>query len=209
MLHHNRICALYVLPPPSIVDFIKSRFGVTACENAHLVPCERNDWFKGNGMDQFCLTYDATINDVANGVALRADVRACLDRHSFVFFPRGDGTFVSYVIKNEKDYAQLLHRRSINIHERVAEEFLYARFAYTVIHLVSPSWDEPHLSVPIPLSGLAARPVTPRTGPSAGTAGKIEESTSSTLSRIWFHSRISSSRSGCTYGRSSCSTTSR
>ena len=33
------------------------------------------------------------------------------------------------------DYTELLHRRLATIHPSVAVEFLYARFAYTIIHL--------------------------------------------------------------------------
>ena len=36
-------------------------------------------------------------------------------------------------------YTELLHRRLVTIHPSVAVEFLYARFAYTVIHLYRPN----------------------------------------------------------------------
>ena len=109
---------------------------IIACENARLVPKEQAGWFNYNKMSQYNRRGVLTgINDVANGVCLRSDVHDCLNRHGFVFFPTNEGKFVAYIIGNlEDDYAVLLHRRPVMIHERVAEEFIYARFAYAFIN---------------------------------------------------------------------------
>lgn len=76
----------------------------------------------------------ASINDSANGITLRSDIHCCLDRHSFVLFPVGDEKFMTYVVRGtEVDYAGLFHRRLVTIPTRVADEFVYARFAYCII----------------------------------------------------------------------------
>lgn len=74
------------------------------------------------------------LNDIANGVCLRADIHRCLDRAGFIFFPI-DTQFVAYVIRLEPDYAEWYHRTPAHIHERVSIPFLYARFAYNIISI--------------------------------------------------------------------------
>ncbi|KAI0762412.1 hypothetical protein C8Q74DRAFT_1318894 [Fomes fomentarius] len=118
-------------------------------KNARLVPRDQLDWFLGNNMDQFSLSRNLSINDVANGVTLRSDVRACMDRHNFVFYPTEGGRYVAY--------AQLLHRRLVFMHPRVATQFLYARFAYNIKHLLYPNLATLGRSFPIPKSVLDMR----------------------------------------------------
>ncbi|KAI0071911.1 hypothetical protein K474DRAFT_1712070 [Panus rudis PR-1116 ss-1] len=55
----------------------------------------------------------AGIDDVANGVTLRNDAYAFLDANGFVFYPPAPG---------------------VDMHPHVSEQFLYARFAYTIIN---------------------------------------------------------------------------
>ncbi|KAH9935658.1 uncharacterized protein B0H18DRAFT_419849 [Fomitopsis serialis] len=119
---------------------ILSGFGqASSCDNAHLVPKEQAVWFTFNRMKVHNIRPEiVTPNDVANGICLRADIRLCLDRHAFVFFPDGSD-FVAYFIKVEDDYAEWFHRTAAQIHERVAVQFLYARFAFNVINLVDTS----------------------------------------------------------------------
>ncbi|KAH9931357.1 uncharacterized protein B0H18DRAFT_991367 [Fomitopsis serialis] len=104
----------------------------SSCDNARLVPREHAFWFAENEMRAYSFGGTATPNDSANGVCLRADIRRCLDRQGFVFFPAGS-QFVAYFIKGEPDYAEWYHRTAARIHERVPVQFLYARFAFNVI----------------------------------------------------------------------------
>ena len=94
------------------------------------------------------------INDVANLVTLRADVHCCLDDHIFVLYPLQGNTYLAYVLRRGfSDYAELLHRRPVTLPQRVSAEFVYARFAYTVINLLQSScFDE----FPIPDEVLLA-----------------------------------------------------
>ncbi|TBU27572.1 hypothetical protein BD309DRAFT_604981 [Dichomitus squalens] len=109
-----------------------------SCENARLVPQDQGDWFYANDMSDYNLAGHRTgVNDVANGVTLRSDVHRCLDRHSFVFYPVDGGRFAAYFVRRgDAEYAELFHRRPVDMPIRVSDQFLYARFAYTVINLL-------------------------------------------------------------------------
>ena len=114
-----------------------------------MVPREYEQWFFVNEMHRFSRgRFWTGINDVANGVTLRADVHACFDRDAFVFYPLVDDVeiqdtpsavsprYVAFVIDaQERCYIPLLHRREVYMHERVSEEFLLARFALAIISL--------------------------------------------------------------------------
>lgn len=108
-------------------------------------------------MDQFSIFPSADINDVANGVTLRSDVHAYIDQYGFVFYPTDQGRYVAYVVGRQLDYAKLFHRRLVAMHPRVAIQFLYARFAYNVIHLIRRRWAIPSRSFPIPKEVLEVR----------------------------------------------------
>ncbi|TBU24930.1 hypothetical protein BD311DRAFT_670717 [Dichomitus squalens] len=102
----------------------------SSCETAHLVPQDQKNWLAANGM---------------NVITLRRDVRYCLEGHVFVFCPVDHHTFLTYVLREGvPDYAELLHRRPVTFPRRVPAEFIYARFAYTVISLLqsSPYFDD-------------------------------------------------------------------
>ncbi|KAM5541520.1 hypothetical protein V8D89_004710 [Ganoderma adspersum] len=106
---------------------------------AHLVPETEEAWFYANKMYLYSLgNMAASINAHTNGISLRDDVRRCFDSNAFVFYPAGHGdAFMAYFIggRGYPDYTELFHRRLATIHPSVAVEFLYARFAYTVIKL--------------------------------------------------------------------------
>ncbi|KAI0806588.1 hypothetical protein C8Q74DRAFT_1223058 [Fomes fomentarius] len=111
-----------------------------SCENAHLVPSAQKDWFYSNDMEQHSLSELAGISDVGNGVSLRSDVRACLDRCGFVFYPVG-GRYVAYFVSHEElEYAALFHRQFVSMHARVAAQFIYARFALNIFGRLPPRW---------------------------------------------------------------------
>ncbi|KAI1784587.1 hypothetical protein LXA43DRAFT_901310 [Ganoderma leucocontextum] len=105
---------------------------------AHLVPKAEEAWFIANKMFAYAPdNEDAGIDAHTNGILLRDDVRRCFDSHAFVFYPAGNNMFVAYFVhtRGYPNYTELLHRRLVTIHPSVAVEFLYARFAYNVIHL--------------------------------------------------------------------------
>ncbi|RPD59293.1 hypothetical protein L226DRAFT_561299 [Lentinus tigrinus ALCF2SS1-7] len=121
-------------------------------QNAHILPQDQIAWFKLYDMDLYCHNPRALINDTANGLTLRSDVRECLERGGFVFFPLDPSTYLAYSIGlNDRHYAELLHRRPVAMPERVSEFFLYARFAYNVLLNVRPVWEEHGVRVPAAL----------------------------------------------------------
>ncbi|KAK7693676.1 hypothetical protein QCA50_003246 [Cerrena zonata] len=104
---------------------------------AYLVPKDQAAWYELNAMDVYNFNRDIhSVDDISNGICLRSDVHRCLERRSFVPFPV-DGSFVAHFIRREPNYADLLHRKEMLIHEIVSIEFLYARFALNVISRVS------------------------------------------------------------------------
>ncbi|KAM5541504.1 hypothetical protein V8D89_004694 [Ganoderma adspersum] len=108
---------------------------------AYLVPEAEAAWFMANEMYVYSPgNGDARVNTHTNGISLRDDVHRCLESHAFVFYPAGNDQFMAYFVRYEgyPEYTELLHRRLVTIHPSVAVEFLYARFAYAVIHIAGP-----------------------------------------------------------------------
>ncbi|PIL32435.1 hypothetical protein GSI_05137 [Ganoderma sinense ZZ0214-1] len=106
---------------------------------AHLVPRAEAAWFIANDMRDYSGGNErARVNAHTNGISLRDDVHRCLESHAFVFYPAGKDQFMTYFVspRGYPNYTELLHQRLVTIHPNVAIEFLYARFAYAVIHLV-------------------------------------------------------------------------
>ncbi|PIL31146.1 hypothetical protein GSI_05842 [Ganoderma sinense ZZ0214-1] len=147
-----------ISPEPSMMtDLVRRRDRVctiTACPDAtqcaHLIPKADEAWFLANHMsDDYIGDYNnmrasrtSDIDHPANGILLRADVRLCLDSHAFVFYPADctgeleDGTFVAYFVdEGYKLLPDVIHRRPVAIPQDVPVEFLYARFAHTIISL--------------------------------------------------------------------------
>lgn len=103
------------------------------------MPETEEAWFQANKMYLYSPdNMTAGVNSHTNGIALRDDVRRCFDSGAFVFYPAGhDNAFMAYFVgmAGYPDYTEPFHRRLATIHPSVAVEFLYARFAYTVIKL--------------------------------------------------------------------------
>ena len=94
-------------------------------------------------MNSYCHNPKAGINDTANGMAMRSDIRRCFDGHAFVFYPYHPSDYIVYIVnKSVPDYAGLLHRRLVTVPKRVSDKLLFARFAYTMINNVihDPCW---------------------------------------------------------------------
>ncbi|KAI1784575.1 hypothetical protein LXA43DRAFT_208173 [Ganoderma leucocontextum] len=110
---------------------------------AHLVPKAEAAWFTANDMQVYSIgNMKAGVDAHTNGVLLRDDVHRCLDAGAFVFYPvRDSDQFMAYFVDYGcwPDYTEQFHRRLATIHPSVAVEFLYARFAYTVINLYRPN----------------------------------------------------------------------
>lgn len=108
---------------------------------AHLVPREEGNWFKYNSMGQYGHDRKDT-EDSANSMHLRADVHAWLDARGWTMVPKATPQGHRYVA-NVLDPAQApeffswYHNVELRL-ARQAPEYLFARFAWTVIQLVKP-----------------------------------------------------------------------
>jgi hypothetical protein len=105
--------------------------------DTRLVPKDQVDWFNAHDMSKYGIggrRHRMDINNVANGMTLRLDLHPYLDEHRFVICPAPGGQFrMQVIVKYDADYTELLHWRSVVIPDGVLIEYLYARFAYTII----------------------------------------------------------------------------
>ena len=129
---------------------------------AHLVPKAHEAWFVVNRMEVDHIgdpwRVAIAIDQPANALLLREDVRTCFDANAFVFYPAdldgagglGDGTgigtgtegndaasmFMAYFVKGGYEYLRdAFHRRRVAIPPDVPVEFLYARFAHAIVSM--------------------------------------------------------------------------
>ncbi|KAA8914059.1 hypothetical protein FN846DRAFT_790004, partial [Sphaerosporella brunnea] len=107
-----------------------------ACESAHIIPCEQNDWFVRNGMGLYSQTLQGSATnptaDVRNVVSMRRDLRKSFDDCEFVFLPKGLDFYVHF-LSPTLDFGPLFHNRAVSaLAEDVAPAFLYARFAWAL-----------------------------------------------------------------------------
>ena len=112
---------------------------------AHLTPEDESSWFPVNEMGRFTrggsLDTTVTVNDVANNLTLRCDLRYSLDSQSFVCYPACDRKYVTYLVGGSSgDHAELLRagREVITMPLRVSDGFPCTRFAYNIIKLRRP-----------------------------------------------------------------------
>ncbi|KAH8679276.1 hypothetical protein BGZ61DRAFT_310947, partial [Ilyonectria robusta] len=113
-----------------------------ALTEAHIIPREETEWFLINGMHRYGSgRYD--IDDLSNIVTLRSDVRICFDRRVFAFVPKPYEhqvkEFVVHILDpRHTDFVTSYQNRTVYLSEMVSPEYLFARFAWAIIHLVKP-----------------------------------------------------------------------
>ncbi|KIP04926.1 hypothetical protein PHLGIDRAFT_120283 [Phlebiopsis gigantea 11061_1 CR5-6] len=125
----------------------------TGCtlENAHLIPREHSAWFAYHNLQIYNTdTILSTTEDAANGVTLRADIHRCLDLGGLVFVPVCNGV-VAHLLDYSYDYTPFLHSLPIRLSQRVAIEFVYARFAFNILRPLNEKLEASlWTTVPIP-----------------------------------------------------------
>ena len=110
-------------------------------------------------MHLYNISVNAAQNDVGNGITLRADLRLLLDATGFVLVPANDG-FVVQFLDPHSGYEDR-RRAPVALHDRVRNQFLYARFAYNIIQISRRSSSIRTLkSVPLPPWAVSAAPPT-------------------------------------------------
>ena len=84
-------------------------------------------------MHLYSIVLSKAQNDVGNGITLRDDFHHLLDNEFLVLVPANNDFMVQF-LKPPLDYENHHHAR-VNLHDRVRNQFLYARFAYNIIRL--------------------------------------------------------------------------
>ena len=127
----------------------------------YLVPKAQHRWFSSNGMHSYNANNGNALDDVGNLITLTCDIHRHLDGASLVLVPANDGYVVHYLEAQPDDFYAGLHRAPVHLHDRVRNQFLYARFAYNILALVKPlilseTWRRvPLPNWAMPLSGPA------------------------------------------------------
>jgi hypothetical protein len=108
-------------------------------ERAHLCPRNELDWFRKNGMRQYNarldISGDVITDDVANALAMRADIHRAFDDCKFVLVPKC-GRWTIHFLEKTYDLGRIYHNRPIEIAGGVSPEFILTRFAWALFPLV-------------------------------------------------------------------------
>lgn len=108
-------------------------------ERAHLCPRHELDWFQENGMRRYNarleLSGDFITDDMANALAMRADIYRGFDECKFVL-ARKNGQWVTHFLEIIYELGRMYHNRPVDIPCGVSIEFILARFAWAVFPFV-------------------------------------------------------------------------
>ncbi|POS68784.1 hypothetical protein DHEL01_v212821 [Diaporthe helianthi] len=106
---------------------------------AHLIPKEEGDWFRNNSMGQYGRDRKDT-EDSANLTVLRADIHTWLDSRGWTIVPK-ENRYIAHVLDPARapEFFSWFHNVELGLSGgSPATEYLFARFAWTVIQLVKP-----------------------------------------------------------------------
>jgi len=108
-------------------------------QTAYFVPTSEAVWFTHNGMTIYTSEV-GTVNNSRNMMLLRADLHSIFDARTFAIVPKTaqdqeNPTFVVHVVLSDvsSEIVQLYHDVPLQPLTGLAIEFLFARFAWTVI----------------------------------------------------------------------------
>lgn len=103
--------------------------------SAHVCPRSEAAWYARNEMTDYnlnrMLSRDVCIDDISNGLLLRADIHLVFDRPAFVIVPKLN-TWVAHFLVTTRDLGRLYHNTTIQLAQSVSTEALLARFAWSV-----------------------------------------------------------------------------
>ena len=113
----------------------------TGVEVAHLCPRNEIDWFTRNHMYRWNsvqgLDGDSLTNDPSNLLLLRADLHKSFDQRHFIFFPKCANSYVIHMLAQTLDIGQLYHNVRLASIPKCNLRFLYTRFAWAILPLLS------------------------------------------------------------------------
>jgi len=107
-------------------------------ESAHLIPRTEDHWFNTNQMLRYSSRPEApgtnSADDARNVLLLRSDLHHLFDQGRFVFLPKR-GIWVVHVLFGlpNEELAALYHNVTVQPLSEVSVEFLFTRFAWTVL----------------------------------------------------------------------------
>lgn len=112
-------------------------------EVAHLVPKAHQAWLQRNNMVTFSTDIRLPAENPANAILLSANIHREFDKKRFAIVPKG-GRLVPHVFKpdDQNDAAKLFHNVDLQPLKGVRREFLFASFAYIVISLSEPFFNQ-------------------------------------------------------------------
>ncbi|RSL61994.1 hypothetical protein CEP53_004914 [Fusarium sp. AF-6] len=146
---HDKLPDWWIAPTSSL-SLHNKRCAVTntsyAFTWAHLIPKEEQQWFNKNGMGLYG-GGSHSLDDQHNILPLKADLYVCFDQSVFALVPKHhrepNGEFrTEYVLHvldaRESEFAALYQDRPIKCLVSGSREYLFARFAWTVISRIKP-----------------------------------------------------------------------
>jgi HNH endonuclease len=109
-------------------------------EIAHLVPASEAIWFNRNAMRNYATVATNTIDDKRNLILLRSDLHSIFDARNFAIVPKLPSVqekpvFVVHVLASDvsSEIVQLYHNVPLQPLTGIRMEFLFARYAWTII----------------------------------------------------------------------------
>lgn len=146
-----------------------------ALDNCRLVPETQHQWFQLNIMQLYNSFPGELHDDVSNGIALRADLHRLLDNAVFSLIP-ANNDFVVQFMGNPGTYEKY-HHAKVALHDRVPNQFLYARFAYNIVQVSRQNQGIAMLKpVPLPSGAMSVSPPTPASSRNAASNPPSEPS---------------------------------
>ncbi|UPK96256.1 hypothetical protein LCI18_007191 [Fusarium solani-melongenae] len=146
---HDKLPDWWIAPTSSLGLHTK-RCAVTntsyAFTWAHLIPKEEQQWFNKNGMGLYG-GGSHSLDDQHNILPLKADLYVCFDQSVFALVPKQHREpngelrteYVLHVLDaRESEFAALYQDRPIKCLVSGSREYLFARFAWTVLSRIKP-----------------------------------------------------------------------
>lgn len=104
-------------------------------ERAHLCPRSETDWFQKNGMrqynDRLDLPGDCVTDDMANAIAMRADIHRAFDECRFVLVRKNE-LWVAHFLELTYELGRMHHNRRLEFKPGISAMFLLVRLAWAI-----------------------------------------------------------------------------
>lgn len=116
----------------------------TGVEIAHLCPESETAWFARNNMYAYKQRYandpSYVLKDPANLLLLRSDIHKAFDKERrFVFYPKAaDRSLTLHTLLLDSDLTPIYHNIKIHQIDDCSREFVFVRFAWAVLPLLTP-----------------------------------------------------------------------